>query len=541
MRRRIEGYRWTVCALVFCAMTVNYLDRQLFSILVPYFENDLRLGPTDLALVNVSFILPYGFAMIFVGRAIDRVGVRRGLAGSFLVWNLASMAHAFVHGLGGFMGVRFALGLGESGMFPSAVKTATEWFPVRERSIATGFFNAAANLGAIFAPLLGVLIADRYGWRACFLITGGLGMVWLLFWRTMYRSPKEHPKVKPEELALIEMDDEEIPESKIGYAELFTMRPVYALALAKTLSDAPWWFYLFWLPKYLIDGFGLSKGAMALAVAFVYIVADVGSIGGGWLSSRLISKGRAVGPARKMAMLVCALAATPVILVGLVHKDTVVLGVPGVVVSVGLIALAAAAHQGWSSNLFTLISDTVPRPAVAMAVGAINGFGMVGTSAMQFFVGWSVLATGAYVLPFALSGVLYLLALLAIQLILPTVRQTVPTKKANLAFVFVGALGVLALLGFVQYTANKPPYPSTAGYLSQRGGEIEASGPPLVGPPAKVGWMQARWYRWPLAKGGTKLDLVKLDTHDHPFVDAKGVKAVHYEGPSEPQLKRWFP
>ena len=536
----MKGYRWTVCALVFLAMTVNYMDRQLFSILVPYFENDLRLGPTDLALVNVSFILPYGFAMLFVGRAIDRVGVRKGLGVSFLVWNLASMAHALVRGLGGFMVARFALGLGESGMFPSAVKTATEWFPVRERSTATGFFNAAANLGAIFAPLLGVLIAERYGWRACFFLTGLLGMVWLFFWNRMYRAPREHPRVLPEELALIEEDVAEVPERGIGYAELFGMRSVYALALAKTLSDAPWWFYLFWLPKYLVDGFGISKGAMALAVAFVYIVADVGSIGGGMLSSRLIARGRGVGPARKTAMLVCALLATPVALVGLVHRETVVLGLPGVDVAVGLIALAAAAHQGWSSNLFTLISDTVPKPAVAMAVGAINGFGMVGTSAMQFFVGWSVALTGAYVLPFALSGALYLVALLAVQLILPQVRQSVPTRRANLGLVALGALGVLALLGFVQYTANKPPYPSTGVYLARRGGEIGASGPALAGPPAKVGWMSARWYRWPLAKGGTKLDLVKLDRYGHPFVDGKGVLASHYDGPSEARLATGF-
>lgn len=534
----MTGYRWTICALLFFAVTINYLDRSLFAQLVPFFENELRLGPTDLALINVSFTLPYGFAMVFVGRWIDRVGVRRGLSATFLLWNVASIAHAAVRGLGGFMGARFALGLGEAGMFPSGVKTVTEWFPVRERSTATGIFNAGANMGAIAAPLLGVWLAKTYGWRECFVLTGVVGMVWLAFWNRIYRAPREHARVEPEELALIEGEPEE-KAAEIGYAELFALRPIYALSLAKALSDAPWWFYLFWLPKYLVDGFHVSTTFMSFALAFVYVVADVGSIAGGWLSSRLIASGRAVGPARKTAMLVCALAVTPVVTVGFLSDTTVIAGIPGVYWAIGLLAIAAGAHQGWSSNLFTLISDTVPKPAVAMAVGAINGFAMIGTSAMQFFVGRAVALTSSYALPFAVAGTLYLVALLCLQLLMPEVRRVLPTRKANLAIVAAGGVAVLIGLGLLQYATNKPPYVSMQDYFARRGAEIKASGPPQEGPAAKVGWMSARWIRWN-AEGGPKFDLVKLDTHDQAFVESKGDKASHYDGPTAAEAKASF-
>lgn len=533
--RPLTRVRWTICALIFFATTVNYLDRQLFSVLVPFFENDLRLGPIDLALINVSFILPYGVAMIFIGRAIDRVGIGRGLGTGFLLWNVASIAHAFVHSLGGFMGVRFLLGLGESGMFPAGVKTVTEWFPAKERSTATGFFNAGANLGAILAPLLGVALAEAYGWRACFVLTGCVGMVWLLFWKLLYRPPLEHPRVSESERAHILCDPPE-QEKPFGYAQLFAMRPVYALAIAKALSDAPWWFYLFWLPKALVDAFHVSKGFMAFAIAFVYIVADVGSVAGGWLSSRLIARGRPVGPARKTAMLVCALAVTPVIAVGYLADHPTVAGVASVFPAVALIAIAAGAHQGWSSNLFTLISDSVPKRGVAMAVGAINGFAMIGTSAMQLFVGRTVALTSSYALPFAVAGVLYLVALFVLQLMMPEVRRVAPTRRANLSVVAAGGVAILLALALLQYEVNKPPYASLSDYYAKRSAELKSPSAPMDGPTAKVGWMNARWVVWILPDGRLKRDLVKLDTRDHPYVESKGVKAKDYVGPTEAQV-----
>lgn len=525
------GFRWSICALIFFATTVNYLDRQLFSVLVPFFENDLKLGPTDLALINVSFILPYGISMIFVGRYIDRVGIRKGLASIFLLWNLASIGHALVRGFSGFLGMRFLLGVSEAGMFPAAVKTMTNWFPAKERSFATGVFNAGSNLGAMLAPMLGVWLATSFGWRICFIVTGAVGLIWVLFWNRYYRSPEEHPRVSADELAHIQSDREEVTEP-ITYRQLFGIREVYGLGIAKALSDAPWWLYLTWMPKFLIDQFHVTPAFMALAIPVIYIVADGGSIAGGWMSSALIHRGKSIGAARKLTMLLCALLVLPVMTVGLLVDHAPILGIPPVFWAVAIVALAAGAHQGWSCNLFTLVSDTVPKNSVAVAVGAINGFAMVGVSAMQLFVGRSVQLTSSYTLPFVVAGSLYLVALLAIQLFIPKVEPAKVDRKAKMAYVFGGTVVVLIGLGMLQYEVNRPPYASTLDYQTVRGGQIHASKPPTEGPTAKVGWMDARWYLWRTEGDKPKLELVKFDTRGLPFVEAKGAAAPHYEGPN---------
>ena len=527
---RLSGFRWTICALVFFAMTVNYLDRQVFSLLVPYFENDLRLSPTDLALINVGFALPYGLAMTFVGRWIDRVGVGRGLRSTFLLWNVASIAHAFVTGLGSFVLVRALLGIGECGMYPSAVKTSAEWFPQKERATANGLFNAGANMGALLAPLLGVGIAQAFGWRVCFVVTGLVGMAWIPLWNRFYRPPAEHPRVRPEELAHIRSDAEP-RQPALSYAQLFALRPVYGLALAKALTDAPWWFYLTWMPKFLTDQFHVTPGFMALAIPVVYLVADVGSVFGGFMSSRLIARGMAVGPARKLTMLACAVAVVPVASVGGLVDHAPILGIPAVFLAVAATALAAGAHQGWSANLFTLISDTVPKNGVAVAVGAINGFSMVGVSAFQFFVGRTVQNTDSYTLPFMLAGSLYLIALAALQIVVPHVRPADTTRRADLRLVGLAAGVVLSGLVALQVVLNKPPYASMGEYLAKRGGEIKADGPAVLGPEARVGWMDARWVAWPEATGRPKLELVKLDAQSRPYVEGKGTQAARYAGP----------
>ncbi len=535
----MSGVRWTVCALIFFATTVNYLDRQIFSLLVPFFEDDLKLGPTDLAIINVSFILPYGLAMVFVGQWLDRVGIRRGLTVTYLLWNLSSMAHALVRSLGGFMGVRFLLGLGESAMYPAAVKTITVWFPRKERALGTGIFNAGANCGAVLAPLLGVSIAAAFGWRACFLVTGAIGTVWIWFWRRFYREPEEHPRVSEAELALIRSDPDE-PSPPMTFSQLFAMRPVYGLAIAKALSDAPWWFYLTWMPKFLVDQFHLSAAFMALAIPIIYIVADVGSVGGGWLSSALIKRGKPVGTARKLTMLVCAILVLPVTGVGFLVDHPAIAGIPCVFWAVGIVALAAGAHQGWSSNLFTLISDTVPKSSVAMAVGAINGFAMFGASAMQLFVGRTVQLTSSYTLPFVVAGSLYLVALLVLQFILPRVHQYVPTRRLSIPWVVAGAMVLIAALGLMQYETNRPPYASVADYLVVRQAELRANGPGVPGPSARVGWMEARWFLWRPATGKPKIELVKLDSQGRPFVEAKADSAARYKGPHAKQVQLSF-
>jgi ACS family hexuronate transporter-like MFS transporter len=532
-----SGVRWTICALIFFATTVNYLDRQLFSQLVPYFQDDLKLGPNDLALINVSFVVPYGLAMLFVGQYIDRVGIRRGLSRTFLIWNVASMGHAFVRGLGGFMGVRFLLGIGESGMFPAAVKTMTEWFPVKERSFSTGLFNAGANFGAILGPLLGIWLANTLGWRMCFVVTGCIGLIWLFFWNRYYRPPGEHPKVSESELAYIRSDGTaELPS--IGYSQLFGIRSIYGLSIAKALTDAPWWFYLTWMPKFLVDQFKVNPTFTAFAIPVIYIVADVGSVAGGWMSSRLIQRGLAVGPARKLAMLTCALAVVPVMSVGSFVDHAPIAGIPCVYWAVAVVALAAGAHQGWSCNLFTLVSDTVPKNAVGMAVGAINGFAMVGVSAMQFFVGRTVQVSNSYTLPFMVSGGAYLTALVILQLMLPRVEPDTGTRRARMPLVLAGVgVTLLALFG-MQYTLNKPPYASLQDYLTLRGAELHATA--NIGPTASVGWMQSVWVLWTPAIGKPKLELVKFDTKSHPFIEPKGTRASEYLGPGPTQLDATF-
>jgi len=527
------GYRWTICALIFFATTVNYLDRQLFSLMVPFFEDDLKLSPVDLALINVCFILPYGCAMLFVGQFIDRVGIKKGLTTTFLLWNVASIAHALVGSLTGFMGARFMLGLGESGMFPAAVKTMTDWFPRKERSLATGIFNAGSNMGALLAPLVGVWVATHYGWRACFLITGGVGIVWIFFWLPLYRDPKVHPKVSPSEVDYIHSDEDE-STAPISLRKLFAIPAVLGLAVAKALSDAPWWFYLTWMPKFLTDQFHLTPEFMAWSILVVYVIADIGSVFGGWLSSTLIKKGKDVGAARKLTMLICAIAVTPVMTVGLLVDHAPILGIPTVYWAIGIVSLAAGAHQGWSCNLFTLISDTVPKGSIGVAVGAINGCAMIGASAMQFFVGRSV-QLGSYTAPFVLAGTLYLIALACLHAIAPKIRLTEPKKLAPIWAIVAGAFAIVAGLGFLQYEMNKPPYASLEAYKAARPEEIHAAGAPTPGPIAHVGWMPAQWFKWS-AEGKTKYELVKLDQEGRPFIEAKGDKAARYKGPSKDEV-----
>ncbi|WP_437679258.1 MFS transporter [Sorangium sp. So ce131] len=527
--------RWTVCALLFFATTINYLDRQLFSLLVPFFENDLRLGPTDLALINVSFLLAYGFGMVFVGRWIDRVGTRKGLSATFLLWNVASAAHAFVGSFGGFAAIRFLLGVGEAGNFPSAVRTVAEWFPKKERALATGLFNCGSNVGAILAPLLAVRIAEAYGWRACFLTLGGVGVVWIAFWMRFYRRPEEHPKVSPEELAHIRSDAKESTEA-LGVGEVFGMRPVYAVAMAKFFTDAPWWFYLTWLPKFLVGEFKLTPTFMAYAIPVVFIVADIGAIGGGWISSRLIASGRSVGASRKLAMLACALAAVPVMAVGQLVDVPSVAGIPSVYVAVAILSLAAAAHQGWSSNLYTLVSDTLPRPAMATVVGIKTAFGVVGGALFQIFVARSLTLTGSYALPFLLAGSLYLVGLLVLHLLLPRVEPVVPKRRVPQAVIVAGGLAMLAGIAATQFTLNRPPYGSVADYRATRTAQLSATGAPTEGPAARVGWMDARWYLWPTAKG-TKAELVKFDRDGRPIVETRGAGAKGYTGPSAAEVE----
>ena len=418
MGGRVGRYRWVICALLFFAITINYVDRQVIGVLKPLLEKELGWSELDYADIVFWFQAAYAIGLLVVGRLIDLVGTRWGLGVAIGVWSLAAMAHAGASQVIHFAMARFALGLGEAGGFPAAIKAVSEWFPKRERALATGLFNAGANVGAVVTPLVVPLIVLAWGWQAAFLVTGAAGFVLLAFWLVVYRNPREHPRLSAAELAHIESDPPDSGGAKLSWRSALAKRQAWAFVVGKFMTDPVWWLFLFWLPDFFAKTQGLellpSGGGylqtLGPALVAVYLLADVGSIAGGWLSSRLIARGWSVNAGRKIAMLICALCVTPVSFAAFTDSA---------LIAVAIIGLAAAAHQGWSANLFTLVSDLFPRRAVATVVG-LGGFaGAVGGMFIAKFAGWTLETTGSYVPLLAFAGLTYLLALGIIHLLVP--------------------------------------------------------------------------------------------------------------------------
>jgi ACS family hexuronate transporter-like MFS transporter len=348
-----------------------------------------------------------------MGRLMDWIGSRAGYALSIGIWSLAAAAHALARTPLGFGTARFALGIGEAGNFPAAIKTVAEWFPKKERALATGIFNSGTNLGATLTPLIIPSVVLRFGWQFAFLSTGVLSAVPIFFWLRTYRRPQEHPRLSRGELQYIESDPSE-PTIKIPWLGLLDHRQTWAFLIGKFLTDPIWWFFLFWLPKFLNTKYGLSLTTMGLPLVIIYNAASVGSIAGGWLPAKLLKSGWTVNRARKSAMLVCALAVVPIIIAAKAHN---------VWAAVGLISLAVAAHQGWSANIFTLVSDMFPQRAVASVVG-IGGFGgAVGGMLIATFTGWVLQISGSYLPMFIIAGSVYAIALLIIHLLVPGLER----------------------------------------------------------------------------------------------------------------------
>ncbi|MBC8165596.1 MAG: MFS transporter, partial [Bryobacteraceae bacterium] len=365
-RRIIPNLRWYICGLLFFATTVNYIDRQVLGILKPVLRTELGWDEEQYGNIVFAFQLAYAIMLPLTGRVIDWLGTRISYMLAVVVWSFAAMAHALAGTAGQFGIARFGLGIGEAGNFPAAIKAVTEWFPPKERALATGIFNSGSNVGAILAPLMVPWIAVTWGWRPAFLVTGAIGFAWVLLWMLTYREPRQHPQLGAAELALIESERaDEGPPVRISYSALLTKRQSWAFLLGKFLTDPIWWFYLFWLPGYLFDRYGLNLTQLGPPLVTVYLAADVGSIGGGWLSSAMLARGVSLDRARKTAMLVCALAVTSAIFV---------MYAGNMWVAVALISIAAAAHQGWSANLFTLASDLFPRQWIGSVVG-LGGMG----------------------------------------------------------------------------------------------------------------------------------------------------------------------
>jgi len=408
-------FRWYVCGLLFYATTVNYVDRMVLGILKPTIARDLGWTETDYSVLTSAFQIGYALMMPIAGRFIDWLGLRIGYPIAVLVWSISSMAHSLAGNLWQFGLARLGLGLGEAANFPSAIKAVADWFPRRERALATGIFNSGTNIGAVVAPLVVPVLAARFGWHSAFLFTGALSMSWVFFWLFFYREPEKHPGVSKTELALIRSDSEEAVQT-LSYGTMLRKRGAWAFISGKFFTDPVWWFYLFWIPGFLQTKYHVDLLHVGPPLVAIYLAADIGSIGGGWLSSFLLKRGYPVGRARKIAMLVCALCVLPVMLVPAAAGN--------LWLTVALIGLAASAHQGWSANLFTITSDCFPRGAVGSVVGVGGLFGAIGGALAQPAIGiWLDFSKDSYAPLFLVAGSIYLVSLLVIHLLLPRFEQ----------------------------------------------------------------------------------------------------------------------
>ena len=427
-RTGVGRFRWAICALLFLATTINYVDRQVIALLKPTLQHDLGWSEIDYADIVFAFQLAYAIGLLVAGRVIDRIGTKLGFSLALFLWSLAAIAHAWAIGIGGyvapvlgiaglaysgsvagFIAVRFLLGLGEGGNFPAAIKTVAEWFPKKERALATGIFNSGTNVGALIAPIAVPWLTLRYGWPGAFVATGAIGLIWLVLWWPIYAPAAEHRRVSPAELAYIQSDPPD-PPVRVPWLKLIPYRQTWAVAAAKGLTDPIWWLYLFWIPDFLYKQYHIDLKSLALPVVVIYQLATVGSIGGGWFSSTLIRRGWTINGARKTAMLTCALAVLPIAFAARAgHEWTAVL----------LVGIAAAAHQGWSANVFTLASDMFPRHAVGSVVGFAGMWGAFGGMFIAKLTGYILQTTGSYLPIFLIAASAYLVAFVVVHALVP--------------------------------------------------------------------------------------------------------------------------
>jgi MFS transporter, ACS family, hexuronate transporter len=428
MNEKMTRYRWTICSLIFFATTINYLDRAVISLLKSTLSTEFHWSETDYADIVIVFQLCYAFGLLGVGGLIDRVGTKVGYAWATVLWSFAAIGHALANSTMGFMLARGFLGVTEAGNFPSAIKTVAEWFPKKERALATGIFNSGTNVGAIIAPLTVPFIAAAWGWQWAFILTGLVGFIWLVLWYFLYDVPKNNPNVSQAELNHILSDGDEPVENqdntpKLSWFQLLGFRQTWAFSLGKFLTDPVWWFYLFWMPDFLEKQYGLTKTQIAVPIALAYTMATIGSIAGGWLPMYFIKNGKSVFAARKTAMFIYAICVIPVI-------SAQYLGAINMWLAVMVIGLAMAAHQAWSANIFTTVSDMFPKNATASVTGIGGMFGALGgilisKSAGKLFDHYQMLgdkATG-YLIMFLICGFLYLFAWTLMHLLVPTDKK----------------------------------------------------------------------------------------------------------------------
>jgi ACS family hexuronate transporter-like MFS transporter len=416
---KIGNFRWVICGVLFLAVTINYIDRQVISILKPTILTWPGWSEMQYARVISFFQLSYACMMVFAGALIDRIGIRKGFIIAIVFWSLAAMGHAISGTVVSFILWRVLLGFGEAANFPAAVKTIAEWFPKRQRALATGIFNSGTNIGAFVTPFAVAWILSSIGsWRWVFILTGAIGFIWLILWLIIYKRPEDHPSLSKQELAFIQSEPEPKVE-KTPWLPLLGHKQTWAFAIGKGLTDPIWWVWLFWVPGFLSKKFGVDIKAMGLPLVVIYSMASVGSIGGGWLSAFFISRGMSVNAGRKTAMLLCAVCVVPVVFAA---------STPNLWTAVLLIGLACGAHQGWSANIYTLSSDMFPKRAVGSVVGIGGALGGIGGFSIANIVGFILNKNPGNYLPiFIIAASMYLTALLIIHIIVPKLE---PAKVA---------------------------------------------------------------------------------------------------------------
>lgn len=410
---RVGRYRWVICGLLFAATAINYVDRQMIGVLKPTIAHELGWNELTYADVIFWFQAAYAIGYISFGKIVDLLGARIGFSIAFVIWTIGHTLCGFAGTAFQFSAARFVLGIGESGNFPAGMKAVSEWFPARERALATGIFNAGSNIGAIITPIIVPIITLTMGWRMAFVITGIGSLGWLVAWVVIYRRPREQPRVSAAELAHIESDPADRVE-KIGWTRLLGYRETWAYAMGKFLIDPVWWLFLFWTPDFLAKTYHLDLVSFGPPLVAIYLISDFGSIAGGWLSSSLMKRGLTANYARKLTMLICAVLVTPIFFAQFASN---------VWLAVAIVGLATAAHQAFSANLYTIPSDMFPRGAVGSVIGIGGMMGAIGGMMMSKFTGYILQTTGSYTLIFAVAGCVYLIAVAVIHVLSPRLAR----------------------------------------------------------------------------------------------------------------------
>jgi MFS transporter, ACS family, hexuronate transporter len=417
MKEKVGTYRWRIVALLFFATTINYIDRQAIAILAPKLQTVFHWNEKDYGIIIMGFSVAYAIGLVTMGSLLDRIGTKLGYIISISIWSLAGMFHASARSITSFFIARFTLGIGESANFPAAIKTVTEWFPKRERALATGIFNSGTNIGAIITPIIIPGIALKWGWQSAFLVTGALGFVWLIFWIILYKRPELNTRLKASEREYILQDGIEATEI-VPWRKIFNHKQTLGICLARFVTDPVWWFFLYWLPKFLYKTYQIDLGSIGLPLMIIYTISIAGSIFGGWLSSYMINRGKKPVAARKLTIFFLALLVIPIFFASKASS---------VWIAVALITMATFAHQGYAANIYTIVSDIYPKNAVGSMIGLSGFAGAIGGIIFAGAVGLILEFTGSYYIVFGIASVSYLVCWLFLKLFVPD-DQTISIK-----------------------------------------------------------------------------------------------------------------